>query len=104
MSDLAAPNSTLLLCNANISDLAGEANSTAPPFSYQCLMLFNYYYVALIVVVGIVGNTLSFLVFTQTHLKLRSSSYYLAALAVSDLGYLVIVFMIWLQNLGKYFN
>jgi len=63
-------------------------NNETITFAVQCLNFFNFYYLALIIFLGMVGNTLNFLVFTRTHLKLRSSSYYLAALALADLGYL----------------
>lgn len=52
------------------------------PFS-KYLHTLHMFYTPTIVVVGFVGNVLSFLVLSTTHLNMRSSSYYLAALAVS---------------------
>lgn len=69
-------------------------------FAQKCLDFFNFYYLALIIIFGMVGNTLSFLVFTHTHLKLRSSSYYLAALALADLGFLMTLLIVWLNHVG----
>ena len=74
--------------------------SSAYAFTQQCLNFFNFYYLAIIIVVGVVGNSLSFLVFTRTHLKLRSSSYYLAALALADLGFLLTLLVVWLNHVG----
>lgn len=60
----------------------------------------NLYYVPLLIVVGFVGNLLSCVVFLNTRLRMRSSSYYLAALAVADVTYLFILFLVWLDLLG----
>ncbi len=75
-------------------------NNETITFAVQCLNFFNFYYLALIIFLGMVGNTLNFLVFTRTHLKLRSSSYYLAALALADLGYLLTPMVAWLNQVG----
>nr|XP_027206434.1 uncharacterized protein LOC113799931 [Penaeus vannamei] len=60
----------------------------------------NLYYVPLLIVVGFVGNLLSCVVFLNTRLRMRSSSYYLAALAIADVTYLFILFLVWLDLLG----
>lgn len=97
------------LMNLNSSDdsnTTGSANSTMVPqsavftFSLKLLDFLNLYYLAVIIVFGILGNALNFLVFTRTHLKLRSSSYYLAALALADLGFLVTLLVVWLNHFG----
>ncbi|CAG9819627.1 unnamed protein product [Phaedon cochleariae] len=64
------------------------------------LEYLNLYYVPVIVVVGVVGNFLSFLVLLTTHLKVRSSSYYLAALAVTDSGYLACILLVYCSSNG----
>ncbi|XP_059482678.1 thyrotropin-releasing hormone receptor-like [Neocloeon triangulifer] len=77
--------------------------TTAKPFYEPCystvlfeiLDFLHVYYIPFIVVVGICFNALNVYVFLKTHLKHRSSSYYLAALAVSDSGFLVSLGMIW---------
>ena len=48
----------------------------------------------------LIGNTLSFLVFVLTNLKRLSSSAYLAALSISDSGFLVCVFFSWSNNIN----
>lgn len=62
------------------------------------LDLFHLYYIPAIILVGLVGNLLSCVVFLNTHLKMRSSSYYLAALATADFGFLATLMMVWLNN------
>ncbi|KAG8232254.1 hypothetical protein J437_LFUL011808 [Ladona fulva] len=62
------------------------------------LDFFHLYYIPFIILVGLVGNLLSCVVFLNTHLRLRSSSYYLAALATADLGFLATLFLVWLNN------
>lgn len=62
------------------------------------LDFFHLYYIPAIILVGLVGNLLSCIVFLNTHLKMRSSSYYLAALATADFGFLATLMMVWLNN------
>lgn len=44
----------------------------------------HIYYIPALISIGIIGNLTSFLVFMTTHLKMHSSSYYLASLAVVE--------------------
>lgn len=84
-----------------VDSSSGPLNvSTSFAFTLKCLDFFNFYYLAVIIIFGMVGNTLNFLVFTRTHLKLRSSSYYLAALALADLGFLLTLLVVWLNHVG----
>lgn len=62
------------------------------------LNLLNDYYTPFIISVGLLGNILACVVFLTTHLKLRSSSYYLAALAVADFGFLMMLLLVYLSN------
>lgn len=73
---------------------------------YFLLDFFHQYYIPSIILLGLVGNLLSCIVFLNTHLRIRSSSYYLAALATADFGFLVTLLLVWLNNtLGwKVFN
>ncbi|XP_076249791.1 uncharacterized protein LOC143189050 [Calliopsis andreniformis] len=73
---------------------------------YFLLDFFHQYYIPFIILLGLVGNLLSCIVFLNTHLRIRSSSYYLAALATADFGFLVTLLLVWLNNtLGwKVFN
>ena len=65
---------------------------------WQIFYAFDLYYIPVIILVGLIGNFLSCLVFLNTHLKLRSSSYYLAALATADLGFLTTIAFVWLNS------
>jgi len=62
--------------------------------------LLDLYLLPLISVVGCIGNVLSFLVFTTTYLRRLSSSVYLAALAVVDTVFLLLLLVNWLTALG----
>lgn len=65
-----------------------------------CFLLdfFHMYYIPLIILLGLVGNLLSCVVFLKTQLRMRSSSYYLAALSIADSGFLVTLFLVWLNS------
>ena len=98
---------TQLIFNASdFDDVNATVNGTMATQSasyalaLKFLDFFNFYYLAVIILFGMLGNVLSFLVFTRTHLKLRSSSYYLAALALADLGFLVTLLVVWLNHFG----
>lgn len=67
------------------------------PFGYMFEVIYSYYLPSMIFV-GLVGNLLSCVVFLNTHLKMRSSSYYLAALACADFGFLASLFLVWLNG------
>ena len=54
--------------------------------------LLDLYLLPLISVIGCIGNVLSFVVFTTTYLRRLSSSVYLAALAVADTIFLLVLF------------
>lgn len=56
-----------------------------------------FYYTPVVVFVGSIGNILSVFVFCCTKLKKLSSSYYLAALGISDTCFLILSFMNWLN-------
>ncbi|XP_066590892.1 trissin receptor-like [Prorops nasuta] len=62
------------------------------------LDFFHQYYIPFIILIGLIGNLLSCVVFLNTHLKMRSSSYYLAALATADFGFLVSLLLVWLNS------
>ncbi|CAH1782918.1 unnamed protein product [Owenia fusiformis] len=60
----------------------------------------NLYCIPFIVLAGIIGNSLSLLVFTCSHLKRVSSSVYLSALSITDTGLLVMIFIVWLESVN----
>ena len=55
----------------------------------------NIYLTPIIIIVGVFGNVLSFLVFVATHLRRQSSSVYLAGLAIADVSFLLSLFIGW---------
>ncbi|XP_054012871.1 thyrotropin-releasing hormone receptor-like [Hylaeus anthracinus] len=59
----------------------------------------QFYYTPLLVYFGSLGNCLSVIVFFGTKLCQYSSSIYLGALAISDTGFLISVFVVWLNML-----
>lgn len=68
-------------------------------YSFNSVLELNHaYYLPSLIVIGVIGNILSCIVFLTTHLRMRSSSYYLAALACADLGFLVALFIVWLTS------
>lgn len=63
--------------------------------SVKIIDSITFYYTPLIVLAGSIGNILSVLVFFKTKLRKLSSSYYLAALGVSDTCFLLTSFCQW---------
>ena len=53
-----------------------------------------------IIIVGVMGNSVSFLVFMCSHLRRLSSSVYLAALSLADAGFLLCMLIKWANDLG----
>ena len=68
------------------------------PFTIQQLLWgLNKFLTPVIILIGLVGNVTSFFVFVRTHVRRLSSSVYLAALAVADTGFLLQLFVTWLN-------
>ncbi|XP_033745871.1 thyrotropin-releasing hormone receptor-like [Pecten maximus] len=63
----------------------------------------NRYLLPIIIVTGFLGNTISFFVFIFSRLKRISTSVYLAALSISDTGFLFCVGFGWLDAMGIHF-
>ncbi|XP_069101364.1 somatostatin receptor type 2-like [Argopecten irradians] len=63
----------------------------------------NRYLLPIIIVTGFLGNTISFFVFICSRLKRISTSVYLAALSISDTGFLFCVGFGWLDAMGIHF-
>lgn len=85
------------LCDCCGSDAAGDG---CYPRLLKVVEALDLYLIPIVVGVGIVGNIVSFLVFTATYLRRMSSSVYLAALAIVDTVFLILVFLTWLSNFG----
>lgn len=93
----------------NFSDFFnGTYGNSSDIFSFEedktlgkVLSLLNTYVLPIIILIGIVGNTASFLVFIGTpRLCRQSSSMYLAFLAAVDNLFLVTVFVVWFGFVG----
>lgn len=76
--------------------------SFIPPFIYRLLqtgLLIDKYYTPLLCLFGALGNSLSLAIFCcNSKHRSQSSSYYLSALAVSDTGFLLNLFAVWLET------
>ncbi|KAM7357972.1 G-protein coupled receptor [Cochliomyia hominivorax] len=88
-------NDTYNIDNMN-DDYRDGDNEVFQTIEYMSTIL-NFYYTPIIVGTGSIGNILSVFVFFKTKLRKLSSSYYLAALAVSDTCFLLGLFAQWLN-------
>jgi len=93
--------SVVMDCSNLTSDQNPEINFETEEYHFCHIIDFlldfcMLYYVPAIILLGLVGNLLSCLVFLKT--SLHSSSYYLAALATSDFTYLFVLIFVWLNN------
>ena len=86
--------------SSDVIDSVGNVTSQNPEVDYMTVIVTNldYYLVPVVIGIGLLGNTLSFMVFVFTNLKTLSSSVYLAALSISDSGFLICVFFSWVIN------
>lgn len=66
-------------------------------FAYEVGDFLTHYYTPALVLFGCIGNILSVIVFFNTKLRKLSSSYYLAALGISDTCFLIGAFVSWLN-------
>ena len=67
-----------------------------PPTTFKGVIdALNVYGIPVIVLIGLSGNMTSLMVFLWTPLSAMSSSVYLAALAVADIGFLVSLILSW---------
>ena len=81
-----------------------QGNMSFPNRSANYFRVFidhlDLYVIPLVALAGIIGNTLSFVVFVCTFMRRLSSSIYLAALAAADLGFLVCILVSWARHIG----
>lgn len=63
----------------------------------QIEILLTLYYTPMLICLGIMGNILSVVVFFKTKLRKLSSSYYLAAIGISDTCFLLSILTSWLS-------
>ncbi len=63
---------------------------------FHAVMYFlNTYVTPVVIFIGVLGNSLSFVVFVGTHLSRQSSSIYLAVLAAVDNVFLLTLLFVW---------
>lgn len=86
------------LQNTTRSTITSSITITTPLDTFAMDLIA--YYIPFITFAGTIGNVLSVLVFIRTKLKKLSSSYYLAALSISDTGYLLCNFSQWINTLN----
>ncbi|XP_018331819.1 thyrotropin-releasing hormone receptor isoform X2 [Agrilus planipennis] len=98
--DYEATNDSLAYQNDTYENILNGFTTECGVYFTYFLNLLGAYYLPVIIVFGLVGNMLSCVVFLSTHLKMRSSSYYLAALAVTDFGYLSILLVNYLNYIS----
>lgn len=108
VSSSSAANISGLLFNATTTvGLSGNGSDSADNFGdlsyqrlYKLVSVLDRYLIPVIVGIGVFGNAASFLVFTATYLRRMSSSVYLAALAIVDTMFLIVLFFTWLTSVG----
>lgn len=74
-----------------------EEDDIGMAFAYFIGDFLTHYYTPALVLFGSAGNILSVVVFFKTKLRKLSSSYYLAALGISDTCFLLGAFVSWLS-------
>lgn len=82
---------------ASIDYYANQSNSTFVDFMISFSENAYLYYTPMLTVTGTIGNVVSVMVFFRTRLRKLSSSYYLSALCISDTGFLLVNFILWLS-------
>jgi len=75
-----------------------ESSSSNSSVAQQVLDWFNLYYLGAIIIVGVLGNARNVYGFISNRRDLRSPSYYLASLALTDVVFLAIIFILWLNH------
>ncbi|XP_022654145.1 pyrokinin-1 receptor-like isoform X1 [Varroa destructor] len=98
--DMAASDIRTLAGPSGEAVAGGATSLIRESWTIDTLKIFNTYYMAVAIYAGLLGNLLSFLTFTSTHLRARTSSYYMSALAASDFGYLFVLSFNWLAAHG----
>jgi len=88
---------------SNNSDTSTEHNGYSA--AQAVLDFLNLYYLCALIIVGVFGNGRNVYLFVRNNNKkeLTSPSYYLAALALADVVFLVTLFILWLGHfVGAY--
>jgi 7 transmembrane receptor (rhodopsin family) len=83
--------------NSNVTYEYDSEEDITLTFAYLLGDFLTHYYTPFLVFFGSIGNILSVIVFFKTKLRKLSSSYYLAALGISDTCFLLGAFASWLN-------
>ncbi|CAF2712101.1 unnamed protein product [Rotaria sp. Silwood2] len=76
-----------------------DTNGNSIKYFQRLLQRFGVIYMAIVIILGFIGNSISCYVFVRSKLKRLSCSLYLTALSISDNGYLICLGLIWLENI-----
>ncbi|UJR33425.1 hypothetical protein I4U23_020871 [Adineta vaga] len=76
-----------------------DSNISSVKYFQHLLKRFGVIYMAIVIILGFVGNSISCYVFVRSKLRRLSCSLYLTALSISDNGYLICLGLIWLENI-----
>ena len=87
---------------SNSTNSSYVSNSSANEYYLlgEIVIYANKYLLPIIICTGFIGNTISCAVFLRTKLKRISTSVYLAALSISDTGFLLCLGFGWLHVMG----
>ena len=105
MQDTELRNETMRYMPGNISKMNGSFSETQIP-DLTLLVLAQVYRISLVyvvpvvIIIGLTGNIVSFLVFMYSYLRRLSSSTYLVALSLADFMFLVCAGVSWLNMVG----
>lgn len=85
----------------NVPELAGNTRNLSADAARLVVFVKHMELIGipLIVTIGLTGNVLSAFIFLRQKLRKLSCSLYLAARAISDTGFLLCIFILWLQHL-----
>jgi hypothetical protein len=83
--------------NSKNSTILNDEDDIGITIAYFIGDFLAHYYTPALVLIGSAGNILSVVVFFKTKLRKLSSSYYLAALGISDTCFLLGAFVSWLN-------
>ena len=80
-------------------------NSTTRPIQIDTyanaeaiVLIIKRFYLGFISVFGVLGNAYNVFTFVRAKRKMSSPSYYLTALALNDVIFLIVVFILWLKH------
>lgn len=85
------------LLNVSSNDKAQQPDKSLVEFQEQSRFWIQRILVPIIMIIGVIGNTMTIFIMTQRRMR-SSTNWYLAALAIFDMSYLVFSFILSLQH------